>query len=107
MLAVAFMVQANRVHIALKWLNSAAHHQFLDLCDGLGGIQSLGAGFCAVHDGMAAVEFEGVLQGIQPVAGGFIAAINDPAVGMQQNGGAEVTLRIPPIAGAGGRAAGT
>src|SRR3546814_11958563 len=36
----------------------------------------------------------------------LVAAVGDPAVGLQQDGRAEEAVGIPPVAGAGGRAAG-
>src|SRR3546814_21019991 len=40
------------------------------------------------------------------LAGHLVAAVGDPAVGLQQDGRAEEAVGIPPVAGAGGRAAG-
>src|SRR5690606_26194398 len=81
-------------------------HQLLDLADGLGGIEPLRAGAGAVHDGVAAVELEGILQLVQARAGVLVAAVDDPAVGLQQDRRAEVALAVPPVARAAGRAAG-
>jgi hypothetical protein len=51
----------------------AFHHQLLDLTNRLRRVQALGAGARAVHDGVAAIEPEGVFQIIQALAGRFIA----------------------------------
>ena len=40
--------------------------QLLDLGDGLSGVETLGAGLGAVHDGVASVDGEGVSQLVQP-----------------------------------------
>src|ERR1700683_2292110 len=58
-------------------------HELLDGADGLGRIEVLGAGFGAIHDRMAAVEPERVLELIQPLPGGLVSAVNNPAVGRQ------------------------
>ena len=36
-----------------------------------------------------------------------VPAVNDPPVGLHEDGGAQVSVAIPPVAGAGGAAAGT
>ena len=74
-------------------LHLPVHHQLLNLSDGFGRVQPFRAGLGAVHDGVAAVELERVLDIIEPVAGCFVPAVDDPAVGMQQDGGAKVTLQ--------------
>src|SRR5579875_3689038 len=85
---------------------SAAHdEQLLDLGDRLGRVQVLGAGAGAVHDRMAAVEPERVFERIKALAGLLVAAVGDPAIGLQQHRRTEIALAGPPIARAGGRAA--
>src|SRR3954469_12030647 len=87
-------------------LNLPLDHLLLDLGDRLRRIEALRAGLGAVHDGMAAVEPERILEIVEPLAGGLVAAVVDPAVGLQQRGRAEITILIPPVARARGRAAG-
>src|SRR3546814_11315300 len=70
----------------------ARDHQLLDLGDRLGRIEAFGAGLRAVHDGVAAVEPEGILELVEPLAGRLVTAVGDPAVGAQQDGGAEVAV---------------
>src|SRR5690606_18866711 len=86
--------------------DSALDHQLLDLGDRLARVQTLGAGLGAVHDGVAAIEPERVLEEIQPLARRLVAAVGDPAPGVQQRRRTHVAIAIPPPAGAGGRAAG-
>src|SRR6266536_4341975 len=94
-------IKSNRgSHLALD------HHP-LDLGDGLGRIEALRAGLGAVHDGVAAVEAERVLEIVEALPGRLVAAVLEPAVGLKQRGGSEETLAVPPIARAGGRAART
>src|SRR6516225_5586418 len=81
-------------------------HHPLDLGDGLGGVEALRAGLGAVHDGVAAVETERILEIVEALAGGLIARVLDPARRLQQRGGTEEALAVPPIARARGRAAG-
>src|SRR6266567_3077613 len=81
-------------------------HLQLQLGNRLGRIEALRAGLGAVHDGVAAVEPERVLEIVEAFAGGLVARILDPACRLQQRGGAEETLAVPPIARARGRAAG-
>src|SRR5262252_7217947 len=81
------------------------HHHPLDLGDRLGRVETLRAGLGAVHDGVAAVEAERVLEIVEALAGRLVAAVLEPAVGLKQRGGSEKALAVPPIARAGGRAA--
>ncbi len=65
------------------------HHELLQLGNGLGRAQALRAGFDAVHDRVTAVEPERILEIVEALAGGLIAGIDDPAIGLQQRGGAQ------------------
>src|SRR5213075_2624137 len=76
----------------------ALHHELLDLRDRLRGIEALGTGARAVHDGVAAVQAERVLERVEALARGLVARVHDPAVGLQQDRGAEVAVGVPPVA---------
>src|SRR5690606_5107110 len=65
--------------------SSDLQHQLLDGADGLGGVQPLRAGPRAVHDGVAAVELERILEVVQARAGVLVAGVDDPAVGLEQD----------------------
>src|SRR5690606_37735392 len=96
---------------ALRWLHprrsgAPGHHQLLDLGDGQRGVEPLRAGPRAVHDGVATVQLKRVFQVLQARTGVLVARVDDPAVGLQQDRRAQVTLAIPPVARAAGRAAG-
>src|SRR5689334_2442351 len=80
-------------------------HQLLDLADRLRGVEALRAGLRAVHDGVAAVKSERVLERVEAVAGALVARVGDPAIGLQQHGGAEIAVAVPPVARAGRGAA--
>src|SRR5258708_17539693 len=84
----------------------AVSHQLVDFADGLGGIEILGAGLGAIHDGMAAIQAKRILEIVEALAGGLIAAVDDPAIGRQQRRGSEISIAVPPIAGAAGGTAG-
>src|ERR1700755_1617774 len=75
---------------------AALHHELLDLGDRLGGIESLRAGARAVHDGVAAVELERILEVVQARTGVLVARVGDPAVGLQQDRRPQVALAVPP-----------
>src|ERR1700704_4873586 len=80
--------------------NRPLDHHLLDLGDGLGRVEALGAGLGAIHDGVAAVEPERVLELVEPLALGLVAAVGQPAIGLQQDGGSEIALAGPPVGGA-------
>ncbi len=62
---------------------AAGDHQFLELGDGSGGIKALRTGDCAIHDGVTTIQPERILKLVESFIGGFIAAIDDPTVGLQ------------------------
>src|SRR5215467_3437720 len=88
-------------------LKRSFHHQLLDLSDRLRRVQALRAYGCAVHNGVAAIKPKGVLKMIEALSGRLVARIHDPAIGLQQGGGTQEPLLVPPIGWARGRAAGT
>src|SRR5262245_24764502 len=66
----------------------------------------LRAGVGAVHDGVAAIEPERVFEIVKPLTGRLVTAVNDPTLRLQQRGGPEEAVAVPPVARARGRAAG-
>src|SRR5215218_10828759 len=62
-------------------------HHLLDLGDGLGRIQALRAGIRAVHDRVAAIEPERIMQVVEALAGVLVAAVDKPAIGLEQGCG--------------------
>src|SRR6185312_12068782 len=83
----------------------ARHDEFLDLGDGLAGIQALGAGPGAVENRVTAIQPERVLQCVEAFPGGLIAAVRQPTPGLQQCCRAQKALSIPPVARTSGGAA--
>src|ERR1700753_2412242 len=55
--------------------HAALDQHLLDLADRLRGVETLGAGVGAVHDGVAAIEPERVFQIVQALAGLLVAAV--------------------------------
>src|SRR5690606_39416296 len=76
----------------------ALDQQLLDLRDRLAGIQDLRAILRAVQDRMAAIEPERILERVEPLARRLVAAVDDPAIGLQQHGRTEIALGLPPVA---------
>src|ERR1700712_3767717 len=62
----------------------AGDHHLLDFRDGLGRIQPLRAGVRAVHNRVAAIEPERIMQVVEPLARGFVARVDEPAIGLEQ-----------------------
>ena len=65
----------------------------------------LGAGTRAVHDGVASVQREGVLQLGQALRE-VVSGVDHPAIGLHEDRGAQVLVSVPPVARAAGTAAG-
>lgn len=55
---------------------------------------------------MAAVQVHLVVQGLLALLVPLVTRIGEPPVRLEQNGGSEVLLRVPPVGRARGRAAG-
>lgn len=55
---------------------------------------------------MASIQAHAVVEGLLPLGGALVARVVEPAVGLQEDGRAEVLLAVPPVGGAGSRAAG-
>ena len=70
---------------------------FLDVSDGLSRVKRLGTNLGAVHDGVTAVQFEGIVQVGQAFRRLTVAGVFDPTVGLHQYGRAQVLVRIPPV----------
>lgn len=75
------------------------HGQLLDLGNGQGRIQSLGAHFCTVHDRVTGVDLHVLLgQAAQPLGSRFVTRVRDPPVGLKKHSGSEVLLvTVPPV----------
>mmetsp|Transcript_67209 Transcript_67209/g.108247 ORF Transcript_67209/g.108247 Transcript_67209/m.108247 type:complete len:312 (+) Transcript_67209:325-1260(+) len=78
----------------------------LQVDDGLGRVQALGAAAGAVHDAVASVQLHGVVHPGQALLSVLIPRVCDPAVGLHQHCWAQVVLRVPPVGRAGSHAAG-
>src|SRR6188472_1328962 len=83
----------------------ALHHHLLDFSDRLGGIETLGTCFGAIHDRVAAIELEWILEVVEPLLGRLVATVDQPTIGLEQDGWAQIFFAIPPVGGARGRAA--
>src|SRR5690348_2162200 len=68
-------------------------------------VEPFRAGPGAVHDGVAAVETERVLEPVEAVTGALIPAVGKPAVRLQQDRRAKIAILVPPVARARRRAA--
>ena len=84
----------------------AFREHLLGFSDRPGRVEPLRTRLRAVHDRVAAIQPERVFQVVEPFTGGLIAAIDKPAIGLQQNGGAKIAVTVPPVARTAGRAAG-
>lgn len=62
-------------------------HRLLDLGDSQTGVQALGAGSGAVEDGVASVQAHRVVEGGLSGLGLLVAGVDNPAVGLEQDGG--------------------
>src|ERR1700720_3560105 len=85
--------------------SSALGHHSLSIGNCARRVEPFGAGLGAVHDGVAAIEPERALEPVEALASALIAAVGEPAIGLQQDRRAEIAVLVPPVARARGRAA--
>mmetsp|Transcript_7869 Transcript_7869/g.17132 ORF Transcript_7869/g.17132 Transcript_7869/m.17132 type:complete len:262 (+) Transcript_7869:175-960(+) len=78
----------------------------LDLRHGLARVESLGTGLGAVHDGVAAVQLERIVQLGEALCGQLVSGVLDPAVRLHEHCRSQVFVGVPPVGGAGRGAAG-
>lgn len=60
-------------------------------------VQTLGAGPCAVEDGVATVHAHAVVKGGLALGGALVSGVGEPAVGLEQDGGTQVLFTVPPV----------
>lgn len=80
-------------------------HLLLDLGNGQARVEPLGARPRAVENRVAAVQAHRVVEGVLALLVALVARVDEPAVRLQQDGRAEVLLRVPPVRRARGGAA--
>jgi len=81
-------------------------HALLDLGNRQRGVQALGACPRAVENGVASVQAHAVVEGVLALGLPLVTRIGDPAVRLEENGRSKILLLVPPVRGAGCRAAG-
>jgi hypothetical protein len=72
-------------------------HALLDLRNSQRGVQSLGARPRAVENGVASVQAHAVVQGVLALSLLLVSGVGDPAVRLEEDGGTEVLLLVPPV----------
>ena len=71
-----------------------------NLGDGQAGVQALGACPRAVQDRVAPVQAHGVVEGGLALLLVFVSRVDNPAVRLEEDGGPQVLLGVPPVRGA-------
>lgn len=77
--------------------NLSESHALLNLGNGERRVKTLGAGPAAVEDSVAAVQAHAVVEAVHALSGLLVARVGNPAVGLHEDGGAEVLLAVPPV----------
>ena len=87
----------------LRFISTNLNGQhLLDLGNCATGVQTLGASPCAVENGVATVDAHAVVESGLALGGSLVTGIDQPTEGLEQNGGSEVLLAVPPVGRAGG-----
>src|SRR5665213_740425 len=77
---------------------SALDHLLLDFGNRLARIKSFRTGPRAVQNSVAAIKPERVFKVVEPLLLRFVATVGQPAPSLQEHGGAEKAITIPPMA---------
>lgn len=85
--------------------HSSKRHRLLNLRNRLAGIQPLRARPRAVQNRVTPVQTHAVVEHLLALRFVLVAGVGEPAVGLEEDGGAEVFFAVPPVGGAGCRAA--
>jgi len=80
--------------------------EFLEMLKGSSRVQSLGASQGAEADLVALSELHVTTEHLETLISELISRINDPPVGLHKDSRSKVVLRMPPVRGASGLAAG-
>jgi hypothetical protein len=89
----------NRIlgHVKRELQALGESHGLLELSNGESGVETLGTCPRAVQNGVAAVERHGVVEGVLASGGSLVTRIGDPTVRLEEDGGTEVLLGVPPV----------
>lgn len=107
------MINIPKPHVSLQPINAfletdlASQLETLDSLDLLCRVQTLWASTGAVHNCMAPVELELIIDGIKPLFCVLVTAVSYPSMSMEQGCWAKISFRVPPIARARGTATST
>lgn len=77
----------------------------LDGSNGLARVESLRAGTRAVHDGLATIQSERIIQILKALLGQLVTGILNPTVRLHKHSRTKITIAVPPVRWARGRAA--
>ena len=92
--------------LSISIIRLSESHALLDLSNRQRRVQALGACPRAVENGVASVQAHAVVEGVLALGLLLITRVGDPAVRLEENGGSEVLLLVPPVGRAGCGAAG-
>jgi len=84
--------------IATPFLYSHLLGQYLlGLGDRATGVQTLGAGPCAVENGVATVDAHAVVESGLALGLALVTRVDQPAVRLEEDSGTQVLLGVPPV----------
>lgn len=75
------------------------------LVNGCLGVEAFRASHCAHADVLALLQLEALRQFFQSFLRILVSGVDDPAVGLHEDGGAEILVGMPPVRGTRGGAA--
>lgn len=79
------------------WTLLLQSHLLLDLGNGVAGVKTLGARSRAVENRVASIQAHRVVEGVLSLGLPLVTGVDDPSVGLEENGGSQVLLGVPPV----------
>ena len=77
--------------------NLSESHALLDLGNRQRRVQALWTRPTAVEDGVATVQTHAVVECVLALGRALVTGIGDPAIGLEEDGWAEVLFAVPPV----------
>ena len=74
----------------LGLIQAAGHDSLFDIADGLGNLNFARAGHGTVENGVAAIYAKLIVENLQAIRGGTVAAVEDEAMGVDDGRGADI-----------------
>src|SRR3954452_22572386 len=103
---LATLADRHMSHVPLAASPPSSQKHPPDLVNRFAWVQTFRTHICAVKNSTASLQFERIIDDVQPMTSGFITRVDEPPPGMQERCGPQESISVPPVARTGCGAAG-